>query len=92
MLELAPDRASGAYPYLVTPDCVASAREILGAEPQLAVLLDVVPETDPGRAREIVRGGSLQFLATLPATPPTSAAWASSTTTSRACRTGSSTP
>ncbi|MDT7652949.1 MAG: hypothetical protein QOI36_4355 [Pseudonocardiales bacterium] len=66
MLELARDRASGAYPYLVTPDYVASAREILGAEPQLAVLLDVVPETDPGRAPEIVRGGSLQFLATLP--------------------------
>jgi hypothetical protein len=54
------------HPYLVTPDYVASAREILGAELQLAVLLDVVPETDPGRAREIVRGGSLQFLATVP--------------------------
>jgi probable F420-dependent oxidoreductase len=66
MLELARDRASGAYPYLVTPDYVASAREILGAEPQLAVLLDVVPETDPGRAREIVRGGSLRFLSTVP--------------------------
>lgn len=66
MLELARDRASGAYPYLVTPDYVASAREILGAAPQLAVLLNVVPETDPGRAREAVRGGSLRFLSTVP--------------------------
>jgi probable F420-dependent oxidoreductase len=66
MLELARDRASGAYPYLVTPDYVASAREILGAEPQLAVLLDVVPEADAARAREIVRGGSLRFLSTVP--------------------------
>jgi probable F420-dependent oxidoreductase len=66
MLELARDRASGAYPYLVTPDYVASAKEILGGERQLAVLLNVVPEADPGRAREIVRGGSLAFLVTVP--------------------------
>jgi probable F420-dependent oxidoreductase len=50
----------------VTPDYVASAREILGEERQLAVLLQVVPKTDPGRAREIVRSGSLRFLATVP--------------------------
>jgi probable F420-dependent oxidoreductase len=67
MLQLARDRAAGAYPYLVTPDHVASAREILGDERQLAVLLDVVPEPDAGRAREIVRGGSLPFMVTLPA-------------------------
>ncbi len=66
MLELARDRASGAYPYLVTPDYVASAREVLGGERQLAVLLDVVPEPDAGRAREVARGGSLPFLTTLP--------------------------
>jgi probable F420-dependent oxidoreductase len=66
MLELARDRADGAYPYLVTPDYVASAREILGTERQLAVLLDVVPEPDAARAREIVRAGSLPFLRTLP--------------------------
>jgi probable F420-dependent oxidoreductase len=66
MLELARDRASGAYPYLVTPDWVASARKILGDVPQLAVLLDVIPEPDPTRAREIVRAGSIGFLAGVP--------------------------
>jgi probable F420-dependent oxidoreductase len=66
MLELARDRASGAYPYLVTPDWVASARKRLGDEPQLAVLLDVIPESDPARARETVRAGSIGFLAGVP--------------------------
>jgi probable F420-dependent oxidoreductase len=66
MLELARDRASGAYPYLVTPDYVASAREILGGERQLAVLLDVIPEADPTRAREIAREGGIGFLVTVP--------------------------
>ena len=66
MLELARDRASGAYPYLVTPDYVASAREILGGERQLAVLLDVIPEADPTRAREIAREGGMRFLVTVP--------------------------
>jgi probable F420-dependent oxidoreductase len=63
MLELARDRASGAYPYLVTTDYVASAREILGADRQLAVLLSVVAGTDQAEVREVVRGGSLGFLA-----------------------------
>ncbi|WIX89530.1 TIGR03620 family F420-dependent LLM class oxidoreductase [Amycolatopsis sp. DG1A-15b] len=66
MLELARDRASGAYPYLVTTDYVASAREILGARPQLAVLMNVVAETDQAKVREVVRGGSLKFLAGMP--------------------------
>jgi probable F420-dependent oxidoreductase len=66
MLELARDRASGAYPYLVTTDYVASAREILGAGPRLAVLLNVVAETDQAAVRETVRGGSLKFLAGVP--------------------------
>lgn len=66
MLELARDRASGAYPYLVTPDYVASAREILGGERQLAVLLDVIPEADPTRAREIAREGGMRFLVGFP--------------------------
>jgi probable F420-dependent oxidoreductase len=66
MLELARDRASGAYPYLVTTDYVASAREILGADRQLAVLIPVVAETDVTRVREVVRGGSLKFLAGIP--------------------------
>jgi probable F420-dependent oxidoreductase len=67
MLELARDRASGAYPYLVTPEYVASARTILGAEPQLAVLLDVIPEADPARAREIARDTGMRFVTGLPA-------------------------
>lgn len=66
MLELARDRASGAYPFLVTTDYVASARELLGPKTALAVLLTVVPERDPARAREVVRGGSLRFLAGVP--------------------------
>jgi probable F420-dependent oxidoreductase len=66
MLELARDRASGAYPYLVTPDYVASARKILGDERQLAVLLDVIPEAEPVRAREIARDGGMGFLVTVP--------------------------
>ncbi|MBE1496742.1 putative F420-dependent oxidoreductase [Amycolatopsis lexingtonensis] len=66
MLGLARDRASGAYPYLVTTDYVASAREILGTGPQLSVLLNVVAETDVAAMRETVRGGSLKFLAGVP--------------------------
>jgi probable F420-dependent oxidoreductase len=67
MLELARDRASGAYPYLVTPDYIASAREILGAGKQLAVLLNVVAEADAAAAREAVRGAGLRFLTGMPA-------------------------
>lgn len=66
MLRLARDRASGAYPFLVTPDYVASARELVGQRAQLAVLMNVVAEADPARAREAVRGGSLKFLAGVP--------------------------
>ncbi|OLT14237.1 LLM class F420-dependent oxidoreductase [Pseudonocardia sp. CNS-139] len=66
MLELARDRAAGAYPYLVTTDYVASAREILGPDRQLAVLVNVVPEADPATARAAVRNGSLRFLASVP--------------------------
>jgi probable F420-dependent oxidoreductase len=67
MLELARDRASGAYPYLVTTDYIASAREILGAGKQLAVLLNVVAETDAAAAREAIRGSGLSFLTGMPA-------------------------
>lgn len=66
MLELARDRASGAYPFLVTTDYVASAREILGTGKQLAVLLNVVAETDVAAARDAARGGALKFLAGMP--------------------------
>ncbi|WP_103336093.1 TIGR03620 family F420-dependent LLM class oxidoreductase [Amycolatopsis sp. CA-126428] len=66
MLELARDRAAGAYPYLVTTDYVASAREILGADRQLVVLMNVVAATDQAEVREVARGGSLKFLAGMP--------------------------
>jgi probable F420-dependent oxidoreductase len=66
MLELARDRASGAYPYLVTTDYVASARELLGPGPQLVVALNVVAATDAAAMREVVRGGALKFLAGVP--------------------------
>ncbi|TNC24879.1 TIGR03620 family F420-dependent LLM class oxidoreductase [Amycolatopsis alkalitolerans] len=65
-LKLAHDRAFAAYPFLVTPDYVAAAREIAGPDTDLAVLLMVVPETDPESAREKARGGGLRFLSGLP--------------------------
>jgi probable F420-dependent oxidoreductase len=61
MLALARDRASGAYPYLVTPSYVKDARDVLGAGPQLAVLLMVIPTTDREAARRAV-AGPLEFL------------------------------
>ena len=65
MLALARDRAAGAYPYLVTPDYVRSAREILGPSRQLPVLLNIVAERDAAEARSVARAGSLGFLAPL---------------------------
>jgi probable F420-dependent oxidoreductase len=66
MLELARDRAAAAYPNLVTPGYIASAREIVGPDTQLVVGVPIVAETDADRAREIVRGGSLPFLSGVP--------------------------
>jgi probable F420-dependent oxidoreductase len=43
MLALARDRATGAYPFLVTPSYVTDARAALGADKTLAVLLMVMP-------------------------------------------------
>jgi probable F420-dependent oxidoreductase len=51
MLALARDRAHGAYPYLVTPSYVAAARQVLGRDRQLAVLLMIIPTTDREHAR-----------------------------------------
>ncbi|MUL85829.1 MULTISPECIES: TIGR03620 family F420-dependent LLM class oxidoreductase [unclassified Mycolicibacterium] len=62
MLTLARDRAGGAYPYLVTPSYVASARSALGPDRLLAVLLMVIPVTDRELARTVA-AGPLQFLA-----------------------------
>lgn len=65
VLTLARDRASGAYPYLVTPDYVRKARATLGAGPALAVLLAVIPEVDPDTARATA-AESLRFFITVP--------------------------
>ena len=46
MLELARDRAQGAHPYLVTPAHTATAREVLGDGPLLAVEQAVVLTRD----------------------------------------------
>ena len=54
MLALARDRASGAYPFLVTPSYVTDARAVLGADKTLAVLLIVVATTDREAARRAV--------------------------------------
>jgi probable F420-dependent oxidoreductase len=51
MLALARDRADGAYPFLVTPSYVAAARQMVGNDRRLAVLLMVIPVTDREDAR-----------------------------------------
>lgn len=51
MLSLARDRAAGAYPFLVTPSYVSAARDVLGSDGALAVLLLVIPTTDREQAR-----------------------------------------
>ncbi|MFN3005027.1 LLM class flavin-dependent oxidoreductase [Mycolicibacterium wolinskyi] len=57
MLALARDRASGAYPYLVTPSYVSAARAALGPDGLLAVLLMVIPVTDRDAARDRLLDG-----------------------------------
>ena len=66
MLDLARDRAAGAFPVLVTPGYAASARSRLGNATSLAVEQLVVVESDPERARAVARG-PLGFLGRLPA-------------------------
>lgn len=61
MLALARDRASGAYPFLVTPGFVTDARALLGAEARLAVLLITIPTTDREAARRAA-AARLEFL------------------------------
>jgi probable F420-dependent oxidoreductase len=51
MLALARDRAGGAYPFLVTPSYISAARDVLGRDRLLAVLLMVIPTTDREQAR-----------------------------------------
>jgi probable F420-dependent oxidoreductase len=66
MLRLARDRASGAFPVLITPEYTAEARATLGDDTTLAVQQLVVLETDPDRARRIAHG-PLDFLGKVPA-------------------------
>lgn len=55
MLTLARERSAGAHPYLVTPEHTATAREVLGVGPLLAVEQGVVLESDADTARTIAR-------------------------------------
>lgn len=55
MTALAGARSRGAHPYLTTPEHTATTRSLLGPDRLLAPELMVVPERDPGRAREIAR-------------------------------------
>ncbi|MER8156178.1 LLM class F420-dependent oxidoreductase [Streptomyces sp. NPDC094472] len=63
MLELSRDRATGAHPYLVTPEYTAEARDILGKDSVLAPELKVVLDTDLDRARATARGYLARYLA-----------------------------
>jgi probable F420-dependent oxidoreductase len=65
MLELARDRTSGAYPFLVTAGYTAEARKVLGPDKLLAVSHLVVLKADPAQARAIARD-TLSFFTGLP--------------------------
>jgi probable F420-dependent oxidoreductase len=62
MLELSRDRASGAHPYLVTPEHTQVARETLGDGPLLLPEQHVVLETDAAKARALAREGLSVYL------------------------------
>lgn len=66
MLQLARGRTAGAFPILVTPACVAHARELLGDNATLVTALFAVLERNPERARAVARG-PLGFLTSIPA-------------------------
>jgi probable F420-dependent oxidoreductase len=66
MFALARERASGAFPVLVTTEYVAQARGWLGGGCTLAVQQLVVLDADPARARDTARAGSLGFLGRAP--------------------------
>jgi probable F420-dependent oxidoreductase len=55
MLQLARERAAGAYPLLVTPDYTAQARSLLGQDAALIVGQFVVVDADAERARALAR-------------------------------------
>ena len=61
MVDLARARASGTYPYLVTPSYVADARARLGDDHLLAALVMTAPTTDRDLVRRVA-GEPLAFL------------------------------
>ena len=66
MVDLARERASGAFPVLVTPEYVGEIRERLGPDRTLAVEQLVVLESEPATARALARR-PLGFLGAVPA-------------------------
>jgi probable F420-dependent oxidoreductase len=66
MVDLARERAAGAFPVLITPEYTAQVRSRLGDDATLAVEQLVAVEPDPERARSIARG-PLGFLGRVPA-------------------------
>ena len=62
MLRLSAEQALGAHTYFVPAAHTAHARDVLGAEPVLAVELTAVLETDPDRARGVARGWTSGYL------------------------------
>ncbi|MFI9307830.1 TIGR03620 family F420-dependent LLM class oxidoreductase [Streptomyces triculaminicus] len=63
MAGLARDRAAGAIPYLVTTDHTARTRELVGDDAFLAPEVNVVLDTDLGRARDTARSFLARYLA-----------------------------
>lgn len=66
MLDLARERASGAFPVFYTPGAVAEARARLGDDTTLAVEVVVAVSTDAAAARALGRS-RLSFLSQMPA-------------------------
>ena len=62
MLETAAAQASGAHPYLTTPEHTARARATMGPDSLLAPEQMVVLESDPDTARAIARQGLAVYL------------------------------
>jgi probable F420-dependent oxidoreductase len=62
MLQLASERAAGAYPYFVPVEHTMRARGILGPGTLLAPGVTVVLETEAARARELARAHAATYL------------------------------
>jgi probable F420-dependent oxidoreductase len=62
MLALARDRTAGVHPYLVPPEHIAYAREIVGPDALIATEQAVVLESDPATARAIARNHLAMYL------------------------------